>query len=36
MPFYEMLLPWDHIGLCAQAEQFPLHENHHSKEMPRV
>jgi hypothetical protein len=22
-----MLLPWDYIGLCAQAQEFLLHEN---------
>jgi hypothetical protein len=28
-----MLLPYDHIGMCAQAQEFPSHENAHSKEM---
>jgi hypothetical protein len=33
LAFDEMLLPLDHIGLCAQTQKNILHKNPHSKEM---
>ncbi len=32
LPLHE-ILPWDHISLCAQAQEFPLHKNFHLKEI---
>jgi hypothetical protein len=31
LPLHEML-PWDRISLCAHTQEFPLHNNPHSKD----
>jgi len=33
LPFHEIFLPWNCIGLYAQSQELTLHKNPHSKEM---